>query len=151
ACWTADGLPDAGFGRSGHVTVAFGKASAIPWDVAAASHGRIVVAGEVADADGDHQDVAGARLGQDGHLDKRFGAHGFVRTPVKGSYAAGWSVMVGEGDGIVVGGDAREADGSHDHGLLARYRSDGQRAEAFSGDGVELFHPSEAQRLNDAD
>jgi uncharacterized delta-60 repeat protein len=147
--FNADGSLDRRFGHGGRVTTTFGRASAIPWDVATAGRGRLVVAGELTNASGNVQDVALARYLDDGRLDRRFGHDGLVRTHVKGAYATGWSVTVGRGGGIVVAGDARASNGRQEHGLLARYRSDGRRSDHFSRDGVRLLTPAQAERFND--
>jgi uncharacterized delta-60 repeat protein len=100
----ADGTPDAGFGTSGKLTVAFNLGGEYPQrasSVAIQPDGKIVVAG-FALRDGVQNDIAVVRLNTDGTRDATFGADG--------KYTTGFNLGGGNNDqasGVVVQPDGK--------------------------------------------
>ena len=132
---TRRGGLDRQFGRQGIVRTGVGGNCACAWasGIARDGHGRLLLSGSV--GKGGDSAIAIARYQSGGRLDPSFGQGGIVRTRIgHAAYGDGVAVMP-DGDIAVAGATA------HRHHFVAkfavvRYRPDGRRDHAFSGDGV---------------
>ncbi|MBI3449023.1 MAG: HYR domain-containing protein [Acidobacteria bacterium] len=129
ARYNEDGTLDTSFGTNGLVTVQFDGKNASANAVAVDGQGRIVVAG--VSYIGTHQDIAVARLNDDGTLDTVFNGTGTVTTAFGiSSFASGVAIDAG-GKIIVAGGSANIPAARM---ALVRYNEDGTLDDTFDGD-----------------
>jgi uncharacterized delta-60 repeat protein len=137
ARYSADGLPDPGFGTGGKVTTNFSAG----WDsianVGFRPNGDIVAAGVTNFAwDGIHGDFALARYHADGSLDPSFGTSGKVITDFTGGSDYTSSCVLQTDGKIVVAGSANYTlvDGKADFALV-RYNANGSLDSTFGSGG----------------
>jgi uncharacterized delta-60 repeat protein len=136
----ADGSIDGSFGDGGAKLIDFAGGRNFAEALALQADGKIVVAGDAADATRQDEDFALARLTSDGQLDPSFGADGHVRTDFPGG-SAGASAVVVQPDGKIVAvgragtGFNRLCSPSCSY-ALARYNPDGSLDPSFGGGGL---------------
>ncbi len=118
--------------------------------------GKIVVAGNASDADGNRV-FAVARYLVDGRLDRSFGRDGIVRAPVSDPAAqrqdsSARAVAIQPDGKIVVAGQAIDAN-SRGNFAVVRYRDDGRLDTTFGRDGVvitEAVDPASPRHTSEA-
>jgi uncharacterized delta-60 repeat protein len=144
-----DGRLDPSFGGDGRVLTRFpeGAGQDVAFSIAAAGHGKIVVAGGSVQA-GNGPDFAVARYRADGSLDGSFGGDGHVTTDFgNGGFAEYAESVAIQPDGkILAGGLAQTTVGGQTVFAFARYRQGGALDQGFSTDGIagietETFTP----------
>ena len=126
-----DGTLDLSFDGDGIATTPVGGGSDFASAVIIQPDGKIVVAGDVAISDSNH-DFGLVRYKPNGSLDTSFDGDGKVITPFGGYDAAGAIALQSDGK-LVVAGSAQI--GISTDFALARYNSDGSLDPSFSGDG----------------
>ena len=131
----ADGSAlDTGFAGTGVQTIDFPSTPQdAPWDVAVASDGKVVVAGEVGDDAFTVSDVALARLTTGGALDSSFDGDGRVVTSLSASGFDGVTDMALQADGKPV---LTVSSPSLTGFALVRYTSSGAPDSTFDSDGI---------------
>ena len=125
----APGDLDVSFGNGGIVTTAFGSGNDYGYDMALQSDGKIVVAGQAADAD-----FAVARYNPDGTLDTTFNGTGKVTTDFSGGVDSGNGVALQADGKIIVVGESTH--GSRHDLALARYNTNGSLDTSFGQAGT---------------
>jgi uncharacterized delta-60 repeat protein len=133
ARYMVDGSLDRGFGDGDGWTTTDLGGDDMSRSVLIDSKGRVVVAGYRHELYQDH--VAVARYTSTGLLDRSFGGDGHIDS-VEGQ---AFDAVLTPKDRIVVAGGRSTPNVAGDHGLLARFDTDGTPDERFGGtDGVEL-------------
>ena len=130
ARYNPNGSLDTSFDGDGRATAGLG-ASDTAYGVALQADGRIVLAGESDDFDGD-SDLALARYNHDGSLDSSFDGDGKLTTGL-GADDHAFDVAIEDGFYPVVAGRS-DVGGEYDF-ALARYNPDGSLDSTFAGDG----------------
>ena len=116
------------------------------FDIALASSGRIVVAGERTRRSGSLMAVA--VYGPRGMLDENFSNDGIAFVGFDNDLQGANAVAVGTNDKIVIGGST--SNGETSRWALARLRPNGSRDRAFGGDGrVTIDVSASAEQIND--
>ncbi len=136
---------DAAFAGDGRIALPSAGAF-VPRAVAIDGHHRIVVAGYACEPSAQTRDgtclIDGdssfrlARLTRDGGLDPKFGANGFVTTPIGAGRSQAFDLTLLSNGKIVAGGIA--TDGTRVVFALARYQPDGALDPGFGTGGVVL-------------
>jgi uncharacterized delta-60 repeat protein len=137
-----DGSLDHSFSGDGRRNLGFpnGGNSENVWAVATQSNGKIVMAGESYQDNGNNDDFAVARLNPNGSLDHSFSGDG-RRTFgfANGSdYDTAYGVAI-EGGKIVVAGYSQQDGGTNDDFAVARLNPNGSLDHSFSDDGKRTF------------
>ena len=132
ARYNADGTLDTGFGTGGKATTAIGSGSNRAYAVAIHSDGKIVVAGESVNSEGDN-DIAVVRYTADGALDTTFSTDGKATTTIGSDDDVGRAVAVQSDGKIVVAGYSYN--GSDTDFAVVRYTAAGALDTTFSTDG----------------
>ena len=136
--------PDFG-GGDGRVSTDLGGTD-YGFDIALASNGRIVVAGERSRRSGSLMAVA--VYGPRGMLDEDFSNDGMAFVGFDNDLQGANAVAVGANDKIVIGGST--SNGETSRWALARLRPNGSRDRAFGGDGrVTVDVSASAEQIND--
>lgn len=131
ARYNTNGNLDISFGLSGKITTDFGIGANVGWSLAIQPDGRIVVAGNSANAT--DFDFALVRYNIDGTMDTSFNMNGIVTTDFGANNDLGRSVAIQPDGKIVVGGVSGTGAGTDF--ALARYNTDGTLDNTFSTDG----------------
>jgi uncharacterized delta-60 repeat protein len=137
-----DGTLDHSFSGDGRRNLQFpnGGNSENAWAVAVQSNGKIVLAGESYQDNGNNDDFAVARLNPNGSLDHSFSGDG-RRTFgfANGSdYDTAYGVATSSGK-IVVAGNSQQDAGTNEQFAVARLNPNGSLDHSFSGDGKRTF------------
>jgi len=135
--YNTNGSLDTSFGASGKVTTDFNARAEQGYGMAIQSNGKVVVAGEAANASG-NSEFAIVRYNTDGSLDSAFGSGGKVTTPIGSNYSVGRSVVIQSNGGIVVAGHSYN--GSDYDFALVRYDTNGSLDSTF-GTGGKVTTP----------
>ncbi len=136
--------PDFG-GGDGRVSTDLGGTD-YGFDIALASNGRIVVAGERNRPSGSLMAVA--VYGPRGMLDTNFSGDGIAYVGFSNELQGANAVAVGANDKIVIGGST--SNGETSRWALARLRPKGARDRSFGGDGrVAVDLSPSAEQIND--
>ncbi len=130
ARYNPNGSLDTSFDGDGRATAGLGEFDTA-YGVALQADGRIVLAGESDDFDGD-SDLALARYNRDGSLDSSFDGDGKLTTGL-GADDHAFAVAIQDGFYPVVAGRS-DVGGEYDF-ALARYNPDGSLDSTFAGDG----------------
>jgi uncharacterized delta-60 repeat protein len=130
-----NGTLDTSFNGTGMVTTALGGSYDVPRSAVLQSDGKIVVAGESTNPDGNGV-FAIARYSCNGTLDTSFNGTGKIRTAVNAtSHSQGRSVAI-QGDGkIVIAGNSYDASGNGSFALI-RYTAAGALDTSFNTTGI---------------
>ncbi|HEY3185944.1 MAG TPA: delta-60 repeat domain-containing protein [Solirubrobacteraceae bacterium] len=136
----SDGSIDGSFGDGGSKLIDFAGGRDFAEAVAVQPDGKILVAGDAADAVRQDEDFALARLTTSGQLDPSFGGDGHVRTDFPGGSAGAMAVTVEPDGKIVAVGRGGESFNSlcspRCSYALARYNPDGSLDSSFGGGGL---------------
>ena len=136
ARYNENGSLDTSFDGDGTVTTVFGTPFDYAQSVVLQADGKIVVAGQTRNIDGDgnvsNSDFALARYNSDGTLDTSFDGDGTVTTDFGGHDNASSVALQADGKIVVAGNTGR---GSNADFSLARYNSDGSLDTSFHLDG----------------
>jgi uncharacterized delta-60 repeat protein len=131
--FTADGLPETGFGEAGIVRTVAHSSSEDQAEAMALHNGQIVLAGNSG------LGFATARFTSQGRVDRSFGAQGRVTTSIGSGHAHAVAVQA-NGEVVVAGDGYAGQDPTSGRGLhgfvLVRYRRDGSLDPGFGGDGI---------------
>lgn len=128
----SDGSPDVTFGVNGFVITDFNGFDDGANDVVIQPDGKIVVGGYSSTAMG--ADFAAARYNADGTLDNTFSGNGKVSVDFDDDWDYGLSLVLQTDGKIVLGGYRYEINTDYDF-ALARFNSDGNLDNTYSGDG----------------
>lgn len=132
-----NGIPDAGFGTSGFLSVSFGTFYSAINSLAVQSNGRIVIGGQAAangDTDPASTDFVVARCLSSGALDTSFGGDGIVVTPFEtDKLDRCYSVLMLPDGRIVANGDS--SDGTRKRFAMVRYLKNGDLDPSFGTGG----------------
>lgn len=131
ARYTITGSLDSTFGNSGIITTTIGDIASRGNDIIIQPDGKIIVAGQSYEPF--TSVFALARYKNDGNLDDTFGIGGIVTT-TSSIQAFGYAVALQADNKILVVGDSHDDPTSSI--ALARYESDGDFDNTFSGSGV---------------
>ncbi len=136
--WAAAGDLDKSFNSDGKLTINFGT----PWDygtsIAIQPDGKIVVAGRVKNPNGNHSDIAVARLLPNGDPDPGFGpnSNGQVTIDVNGGYDQALDIELQNDGKIVLAGSCCSPVTPTLEFVLVRLNTDGSLDATFDGDGI---------------
>jgi uncharacterized delta-60 repeat protein len=135
ARYKPDGSLDESFSGDGRVTTAFpGTDGSDEAAAIARAGGKVVVAGQ---SDQGSNEFALARYTKDGSLDPGFGDGGRVTSDLSSANSRARDVLVQPNGRIVAAGD-NALFGAQNY-AIARYLTNGELDDSFSGDGFDVF------------